>query len=162
MRSGTRAEAAGFTLLEVMVAVFVVAVVMGAALTFVQQNLARIVDARLELRALQLAEERMREIQSEANDGQLPAPGSSSGVFDEEGFAWEQEVEPYVVPTPPEYAGEGPAPSVFDVRTMRQREPTLLRVSLWVYPEDRDAAGFDPFVAILAGKPEIVDLGVEF
>ena len=47
---------AGFTLLEVMVAIFVFAVIMGALLTLVQENLARLGRARLETEAARLAE----------------------------------------------------------------------------------------------------------
>lgn len=145
---------AGFTLLEVTIAVFVVAVVMGSLITLVSQNLARLADARREVEALVAAEAQMREIQERAAAGELPGVGTRRGFDEEAGLEWELLVEPWAVPAPATWASAEPAPSVFDPTVLPGRGPRLLRVSLRVYPEEADPEAYEPFVAIVASPPE--------
>lgn len=143
----------GFTLLEVIVAVFVFASVMGALITMVQQNLARIADARYELQVLRLAEERIRAIQSAAESGTLPELGQSEGAFEEPhaDFFWELDVSRFKLPLPADYPEGEPLTSVFtDGPGGGGNPPGSLRlVELRVYPAAADPAAFDPMLAIL-------------
>ncbi len=94
----------GFTLLEVMVAVFVFAIIMGPLLTLVQQNLASLGRARLETDAALLAEERIREIQELAETDEFPEVGTDEGSFEppHEMLRWVATVEPYSIELPQE------------------------------------------------------------
>ncbi len=144
---------AGFTLLEVIVAVFVLAILMGALLTAVQQYIARLADAQLELRLLELAEQQMRTIQAGAESGVLPEFGRSEDVFDEpdSDFVWELEVTRYKLPVPADFPEDRPLPSVFTDAPAApgQIAGSLRLVSLRVYPAEADPAEFPPLIAIL-------------
>jgi type II secretory pathway pseudopilin PulG len=101
----SRRASPGFTLLEVIVAVFVFFTVMSILITLVSQNLRRTADAREELRAARLAEGKLREILFAAEKGELPEPGTNQGTFeaapeDEPVMAFEVAVENYAIPLP--------------------------------------------------------------
>jgi prepilin-type N-terminal cleavage/methylation domain-containing protein len=150
---------AGFTLLEVMIAIVVLGLVMGTLIERVTQNLGRLAEARLELRALQLAEERMRELESDARSGSLPELGRSAGDFDapDDDLAWELEVEGWNVPFPRSstrptspggiFAGGPPRPP--------NQAPTLVRALLWVHRTEEDPERVEPLIAILAAPPSL-------
>lgn len=149
----------GFTLLEVMVAVFILGTAMGMLLEYLGDHLARLADARRELEGAQLAAERLRELQSEVEAGVYPEPGRSEGQFEtpHDYLRWRLDVELGSLPRPPEWT-EGPPPSsVFaqpDLATGAPgTEPSLLRVTLWVFSEEvEDPESTSPYVVYLV-KP---------
>jgi len=84
-------KAKGFTLLEVLVALFVAAVTLTAASKAVSTAVDGMAASRDHTLALWLAENRLADIQSQ---GRLPAAGQAEGQADEGGLAlvWHQEV----------------------------------------------------------------------
>jgi prepilin-type N-terminal cleavage/methylation domain-containing protein len=161
----------GFTLLEVMVAIFVLGTVVGALLQLVQVHLTRLGEARRELEGARLAEARLREIQADATGGTLPELGRTEGEFEEHDYLlWELVVEPASIPLPDEMADQPPPSGVFsDGRTFiptgapapgEEDEPALLRVSLRVFHEDvEDPESVIPYVLYVVGQPELTGLG---
>jgi prepilin-type N-terminal cleavage/methylation domain-containing protein len=150
----------GFTLLEVMVAVFVFATVLGTLVAMVSTNLARLADARRELEATRRAEEIVRNAETNARLGLLPDFGTTGGVYDppDDDLRWEQVVEPFAVPLPPDLAAQRLPYSVFSsgpaVPTATgELEPGLRLVRVWVYPtaEERDAV--EPFAVVVSLPP---------
>ena len=142
-------------MLEVMVALFVFAVVMGALLTMVQENLARLGRARMETVAARLSEAKMREITATAMDsgeGEMNLE-SDAGVFDppNDMLRWELEVEPYAIPLSEKHQDRASSSSVFQQTDSGPRAdpPGLQRVVLRVFPEHEDMELIDPFVVIL-------------
>ena len=145
----TRRHSAGFTLLEVLVAVFVFALVMGTLISLVAQNVRRTADARQELRATRLAEGKLREILFAAEKGELPDLGSNQGTFegDDEDMAFEVDVEPYEIPLP-----RGAPKKVVDGSGIFAGggKSALRRVKLKVYPAVGGPEQAAPFVAFVA------------
>jgi prepilin-type N-terminal cleavage/methylation domain-containing protein len=147
----------GFTLLEVMVAIFVLGLVVGALLQMMQGLLARLADARHELDAARLAELRMRELQAGAAEGILPEIGSTQGEFDSpyDYLRWQLLVEETAVPLPDDLAGGPPTSSIFALGgpasgEENRSEPSLLRISLRAFPDQtRDPQRFEPYVLYL-------------
>ena len=156
----------GFTLLEVMVAVFVFAITMGTLLTLVQQNLARLGRARLETDAARLAEERLREIQELAETDEFPEVGTDEGTFEPpyEMLRWVATVEPYSIELPPEKEERISSSSVFALGdpATDDSEPSLRRVIVRIFPEDEEVELIDPFVTFLVTPLEPGDLPEEF
>jgi len=154
----TRRRADGFTLLEVIVAVFVFATVMGMLISLVSQNVRRMADARDELHRTRLAEQKLREVLFSAEKGQLPEAGRSQGNFegDDADLAFEIEVESYAVPAPRETpkqllesskmfaGGSGGAPA-------------LRRIVVKVFPATGSPDDAQPFVGFVAEKNEPVE-----
>ncbi|MCZ6713042.1 MAG: type II secretion system protein [Deltaproteobacteria bacterium] len=137
----------GFTLLEVMVAIFVFAIIMGTLLTLVQQNLARLGRARLETEAARLAEEHIRELQQAASD-EFPEVGTDEGTFEppHDGLRWVSTIEPYSVALPVDKEERAGSSSVF---ALGDSEPSLRRVIVRIFPEDGETELIDPFVTFL-------------
>ena len=143
----------GFTLLEVMLAVFVLGTVVGALSVLVSQNIKRLADARRDLEALRIGEERMQQLIERAAAGDVPEFGVEEGTLDDpnSGFGWQLTVEPYSIPMPPEHA-EDPLPSSVFAPWSEQPsgvEPSLRLVSLRVYPLERDPEEVEPFLTLL-------------
>jgi prepilin-type N-terminal cleavage/methylation domain-containing protein len=144
----------GFTLLEVVVAVFVLGTAVGALVQYLGDHLARLADARLELEAAQLAAERLREIRSEVEAGTYPEEGRTEGAFEapHEHLRWMLDVEPGTLALPILLADDVPRSSVFEQPapsggTGPAIEPSLLRITLRVVPENReDAESIPPYV----------------
>ena len=134
-------------------AVFVFAILMGALLTAVQQHIARLADAQLELRVLELAEREMRAIQAGAESGVLPEFGHTEAAFDEpdSDLFWELDVTPYKLPVPAGFHEGVPLPSIFSDAPAGARDVagSLRLVSLRVYPAEADPEQFLPLTAIL-------------
>lgn len=147
----------GFTLLEVMVALFVFAVVMGALLTMVQENLARLGRARMETVAARLSEAKMREIEAGSAEGSV-AVESDEGTFDppNDMLRWELEVEPFAIELSEEHQERASSSSVFQQTESGPgaEPPGLQRVVLRVFPEHEDVELIDPFVLILVQPPD--------
>ncbi len=146
----------GFTLLEVMVAIFVFAIIMGTLLTLVQQNLASLGRARLETEAAHLAEERIRELQAAAFD-EFPDVGTDEGTFEppNDGLRWVSTIELYSIELPVEKEELSGSSSVF---ALGDSEPSLRRVIVRVFPEDGEDELMDPFVTFLVTPLEPGDL----
>lgn len=148
-----RRSQAGFTLLEVIVAVFVLAIVMGALLMQETQYIARLAEAQRELRVLDLAEQQMRAIRVEAEAGVLPELGLTEAAFEEPDgdYVWELEVTRYKLPVPADFPDDAPLSSVFTdaPAAAGQIAGSLRLVSLRVYPAGADPAEFPPLIAIL-------------
>ena len=143
----------GFTLLEVMVSIFVFAIIMGTLLTLVQQNLARLGRARLETTAARLAEERIRELQQEAGSDEFPEDGTDEGTFEppDDGLRWVSTIEPYSIELPVDKEERAGSSSVF---ALGDSEPSLRRVILRIFPEDGEEELMDPFVTFLVAPLE--------
>jgi prepilin-type N-terminal cleavage/methylation domain-containing protein len=157
----------GFTLLEVMLAVFVLGIVIGALLELMGVHLSRLADARQELEAARLAEMRLRELRDTSTDGILPEIGRTEGVFEppNDYLHWELEVEETAVPLPADVP-EGPPPSsVFAVSGFAPElegavEPSLLRVALRVFPErEEDPESVVPYVLYVVQPVDEETLG---
>jgi prepilin-type N-terminal cleavage/methylation domain-containing protein len=149
----------GFTLLEVVVAVFVFATVMSALIVLVSSNLRRMADARDDLRTTRLAERKLREVLFTAEQGDLPDPGTTQGTFEgeDEDLAFEVEIAPYVVPIPrdaPEKAASG---SRMFSAGGNAGQPVLQRVVVKVFPAGQPAEAARPFVGFVAEKNEPVE-----
>ena len=145
----TRRPSAGFTLLEVIVAVFVFAIVMGSLISLVSQNVRQTANAREELRATRLAEGKLREILFAAEKGELPEIGTNQGTFegDDEDMAFEVDVEPYAIPLP-----EGASKKVATGSGIfvGGDKPAVRRVKLKVYRAEGTPDQAAPFVAFVA------------
>ena len=145
----------GFTLLEVLVATFVFAVVMGGLLTTLANATRHLATARAEVEAAQLAETIIRRIESEAQAGTLPELGIREGEFSppSDHLAWILNVEPYALPLPEALARRSEPPSpLFEQPGAFLQEPPMLRVDLRVYPVDQDPEASLPFLLLLV-KP---------
>ena len=143
----------GFTLLEVMLAVFVLGTVMGALVMLVTENLARVGEARRDLEALHRGQERVEELVSAAAGGNSPGFGDAEGMLDDPNseYAFQLSVEPYSISLPPDYEREGIPSSVFAPWSEQPTPvaPSLRLVSLRVYPLGRDPEQVEPFVMLL-------------
>lgn len=150
-------EEAGFTLLEVMVAIVVLGLVMGTLIARVTENLDRLGEARRELRSLLLAEERMRDLESDARDGTLPELGRTSGSFNapDDDLAWELDVEGWNVPFPRNTARPDSPGGIFAGGPPRppNQAPTVVRALLRVHAVEQDPEEVEPLIAILAAPP---------
>ncbi len=144
-----RTQSAGFTLLEVVVAVFVFAIVMGSLISLVSQNVRQTANAREELRATRLAEGKLREILFAAEKGELPDVGTNQGTFegDDQDMAFEVDVEPYALALP-----EGASKKVIAGSGIFAGggKPALRRVKLKVYRAEGDPEQAAPFIAFVA------------
>jgi prepilin-type N-terminal cleavage/methylation domain-containing protein len=142
----SRTRRHGFTLLEVVVAVFVFGTVMALLIQLVSQNLRRTADARDDLRATRLAEGKLRELLFQAEKGELPNPGTNQGNFegDDAEMAFEVTIAAYGVPLPqgaPKQVVEGSG--IF----AGGGKSALRRIVVKAFPADSDPALAAPFVA---------------
>jgi prepilin-type N-terminal cleavage/methylation domain-containing protein len=146
----------GFTLLEVLIAVFVLGSVLGSLLTMVGGNLARLSDARRELLEARLAEQRIREIEAEIQSGQEVRDGVDEGRFEapNDDLAWQVVVEPYRIPLPIGY-NAAPASPLFEMGDGDAADG-LRRVEVRVFAAERDPESARPFV-ILVLEPSLVE-----
>ncbi len=154
---GTR----GFTLLEVLIAMFVLALAIGGLITAMAQSFQKLADARQRLEQLELAEAQVRELDANAQSGALPELGHSSGTFDPpyERWAWDLVVEPWSLPLPEGYGGQGLPSSVFQPSgTSSPVQPSVRLVSYRVYPVDGSPDAEDPFVSLAVERvpPELI------
>lgn len=150
LRRSARARA-GFTLLEILIATFVFAVVMGGVMKTLTGTIGSLSRAREEVEASKLAEIRIREIEEAALSGEMPQPGRSEGTFPapSDHMAWILEVESYALPLPPELARrKGELASVFEQRRKGGGSGPILRVELRVYPVDGDPDRVSPFLLL--------------
>ena len=156
----------GFTLLEVMIAVFVLGITIGGLLQMVQDHLVRLADARRDLTASVEAEHRVREIQLAARNGILPDVGRTSGIVDDHDYLhWELIVEEDSLPRPVDDVEGPPSSSLFAEPGARGRaarpanpdipQASLLRVTVRVFQEDtEDPERIPPYVAYIVRPPD--------
>lgn len=161
--SGGRSR--GFTLLEVIVAVFVLATVLGALITIMSQNLHRLGEARDALHGSSLARSHAFAVLRGAGAEAIPTPGIQHGRFEapDDEWLWEQNVEATFLPLPADWTGPPPS-SLFQAPGRAARggargggRAPLLRVSVRAYRED---ASFDledepPFVLLLVNRSPV-------
>lgn len=154
-RHGSARE--GFTLLEVLVALFMFATVVGVLVSAVSTHIARLADAKGELRTMRRAEERLRAIETDARLGAAPEFGTTSGQFDgpDDDLSWELSVEPLVLPRPEELEGVRLAEdSIFSSEPPRRgapgEDPRLRLIVVRVFPTEGDPEEAEEFSILLA------------
>ncbi len=144
---------AGFTLLEVLLAVFVLATVMGGLSISLTQNLQAIGRARLRADAMRLAEARIRELSETALAGELPAFGTSEGEFEApyDQMLWELTVEPHPMPLRDPSPAAQESSSIFAPVSSAPgaQQPSVSRVVLRVFHEDDVPENAEPFVVFV-------------
>ncbi len=155
-------ERAGFTLIEVLIAVLIVSLVFGLLLESVTRNLADLSRARAGARASQLAADKVRELKVLLESGEKLEDGVKEGSFDEpdQDMRWQISVAPQTLPLPPDYKGEI-SPSPLFSASNEPRRPTkpgedapLRLVQVRVYAPGDDPEAFDPFVLLLTAPPD--------
>lgn len=110
--SSCPAHRGGFTILEVLVAIFVVGTVLSAIVALVGTNLSQLARVRSEIDQARLAEERLRAIESELMSDLEVRDGVEEGRFDppNEDLVWRTSVSPFSVPLPALDSGIREAP----------------------------------------------------
>ncbi len=164
---GEEGRRAGFTILEVMLAVFVLTITIGGLLEMVRDHLKHLANARRDLTASVEAEHRVRELQLAARDGILPDVGRTDGIVDDHDYLhWELIVEEASLPRPADDVEGPPSSSLFaEPRALRRRarrradpdvpEPSLLRVTVRVFQEGtEDPEKIPPYVAYIVRPPD--------
>lgn len=152
MRRSRPERSAGFTLLEVLIALVVFTTVMGGLLSAVSQGVRALGAAEREVALMELAQEQIRQIQSDAETGQAPELGEREGFFAEpyEQVRWQLVVEYFAYPLPERmsYAELAAARERSAIFADSVGQPTSLRlVVLRVF----DESGFellDPFTIL--------------
>ncbi len=160
MRSDSRR--AGFTLIEVLIAVLIVSLVFGLLLESVTRNLADLSRARAGARASQLAADRVRDLRLELGGGEKLEDGVEEGAFGEpdQDMRWQIRVAPQTLVLPPGYKGEISPSPLFSAsneppRAMKPGEEAPLRlVQVRVYAQGDDPESVDPFVVLLTAPPD--------
>ena len=149
----TRRE--GFTLLEVLLAVAILAMVLLPLVGMVSANLRRLSEARDELDAMRMAEQRAFEIESQMLAGSKVPSGSDEGVYEppHADLAWQVRVDNFVLPLPDGVDRE-------NVRSLLFKQPReggtspLRRIQVRVFPVTSGPEAADPFVLIVAPASE--------
>jgi prepilin-type N-terminal cleavage/methylation domain-containing protein len=155
----------GFTLIEVLIAAFVAAMVFGFLVSWMTQNLSAVHAARAEQHALLLGEQRAREFDLELRQSGLVEPGVEHGEFSapDDAFGWEISVEPWHLPLPADYEGESSPSPLFEPaqREREQDDPPLHRVSVRVFrlehPDVDLTAPFEFFGVVPGESPQTAD-----
>jgi len=158
-----RAEprASGFTLLEVLVAVFFLAVVISGLMTAVSQTIQSLSRARLDIEASDLAQEQLRGVALAAQQGTLPEPGTTEGSFEGEGnFRFELKVESFDVPVADDDRELAKRSSVFgasenDKPDSEDAGPSVRRITLRVYREEEGVESALPLTMFVTKPAEI-------
>jgi prepilin-type N-terminal cleavage/methylation domain-containing protein len=160
----------GFTLLEVLLAVFVFGTVMSVLLTLTSQSLQTLGTAKEELEATQLGETMMRDMLENVEDGKLPeigvtvgdvvlqapateASGLESDAEPASGSAYQYrlEIEPYTVPLSEDAKGDrATLSSLFTAPESSGATSSTVRITLRIHRADQDPEETLPFVMILA------------
>ena len=146
-------------------ALLIVSLVFGLLLESVTTNLSNIGRARLEARAMQLAEERARDLEYEIANGAVVEDGTSEGAYEEpdDDLRWQISVSAQTLDLPADYPGkESPSP-LFAVAGSREAArppgpddppPPLRLVEVRVYDADADPNDVDPFVLLVTSPPD--------
>ncbi len=154
----------GFTLVEVLAALLIVSLVFGLLLESVTTNLASIGRARLEARAMQLAEQRARELEQQIATGAPVEDGETEGVYEEpdDDLKWLVSVTPQTLDLPADYPLErspsplfAPAGTPPPVRSGPADPVAPLRlVEVRVFGIDDEPESVDPFVLLVTAPPD--------
>ncbi len=157
------ARAAGFTLIEVLAAVLIVSLVFGLLLESVTQNLAQLSRARLEARASELAELRVRELEAELDAGTVLGDGEQEGGYEppDDDLRWRVRVSPWTLPLPADYPEKLSPSPLFALPTQTpaplppgQAAPLRL-VEVRVFPADEeDPERVEPTTFFLTAPPD--------
>ena len=143
-------RAAGFTLLEVLLAVFFVALLMGGLVAASTQTVRDLSRTRDRIEANRLAEERARALAAEMRSGVLPDIGTTEGSFEEpnEHLRWELTVESYTVPHAEPLSEDTPSSTIFAEASTAPGapQPSVRRVTLRVFQEGFEPESGDAFV----------------
>ena len=161
MSSGrARAASSGFTLLEVILAVFVFVISMGGLLMIVQDSLARLADVRLESDAARLAEAQLRELTLATATGEELELGEDAGTYDppNDMLRWELSVEPWWIPLSEELKERAETSSLFEPEEAEFEVSALLRLTLRVFKENHEEQLVEPFVVFVVLPPDEADL----
>jgi prepilin-type N-terminal cleavage/methylation domain-containing protein len=154
----------GFTLLEVILAVFVFAIAMGALISMVGESLARLSRARLEANAARLAEEQLRELIAGEEAQEAIELGRDEGRFDppNDMLRWELTVESYGIPLDEEWGFLAESSGIFENKLSMGLgdPPSLNRATLRILLEDSQEDVVEPFVVFLV-EPLESDEGLE-
>ncbi len=154
----------GFTLLEVLLAVFVLATAMGTLLALMSDNLRALSRATLDAEAMGRAEERLREIAGQARQGELPQLGVEQGVFEEpyDAMHWELEVEVHPLALTDPTAERLATSSLFTLAggTGNEPKPSVRRVVMRVFHELQEPEDAQPLVLFLV-EPALEENGDE-
>lgn len=153
--------ARGFTLIEVLAAMLILALVGTALLSQVTDLTEQLRRSRDEDRAAAAGERYARELLAQLQGGgEIPEPGTQTGRFEteDEDLTWELEVEAYAVPLPGERAADRALSSVFTEPGGRRGEeqPSLRRLVLRVFREDLTGERVEaaqPFVLFAVEPP---------
>lgn len=152
MRSTERS--AGFTLLEVLIALVVFTTVMGGLLSTLSQSVRALGNAEIEVELMELARERMRKIQRDAENGTAPPLGESSGLFAEpyDHMRWQVTSEYFAYPLPARMTND-------EIEEARRRspvfaephgDPSSLRLVVLRVFDESGIEVLDPFTIITA------------
>jgi hypothetical protein len=143
----------------------IVSLVFGLLLESVTTNLADIGRARLEARAAQLAEQRVRELESEIASGAEVELGVSEGGYEapDEDLHWEITVSEHTLDLPEDYPGEESPSPLFArpgaalspaAQAVPGQAPPLRLVEVRVFEASAFAESADPFVLLVTAPPD--------
>ena len=140
----------GFTLLEVLLAVFVVGIVLGALISYTGSNLAALGDARRELTAFRLGEQKLREIETSLVGASAIRDRVDRGGFEADpDWAWEARIETVALALPQGFDDDPPS----DIFGAPNGTSPVRRVTLRVYSQDTDPDEGEPLVVFLVEAP---------
>jgi len=143
-------RAGGFTLLEVLLAVFFVALLMGGLVAASTQTIRDLSRTRDRIEANRRAEERARALAAEMRSGVLPDLGTTEGSFEapDDHLHWQQVVEPYTVPHAEPVSEDTPSSSIFAEPSTAPGapQPSVRRVTLRVFEDGFEPESGDAFV----------------
>ena len=163
----------GFTLLEVLIAVFVFGTVMSTVVVLATQSMTALASAKDEIQASELGEGMMRRMLDEFESGKLPEVGRTEGAVEiappseseladpsaQPAFQYRLDVEPYTVPLPqgtPRGTDAAALSNLFvSVNPRTGAKPPTLRVVLRIFPDGADPERATPFVMMLAEPAEV-------
>lgn len=140
----------------------IVSLVFGLLLESVTRNLADLGRARLEARAMQLAEQRVREVEQEIKAGTPLEDGVTEGTFDEpdNDLRWHVTVSEQTLALPDDYPGkESPSPLFTAAGApapapVTGQVPPLRLVEVRVFPLEVEPETVDPFVLLVTAPPD--------
>lgn len=142
-------RAAGFTLLEVLLAVFVFATVMTALIVLVTDSVRNLTRARHEAHAAALAESQLRELLLTADPDEILELGVREGTYEppDDAVRWELSIEGFGIPLPDELAEQASSSTIFrnPDRTQDMDEPSVRHLTLRVFEGDTGRELIDPF-----------------
>jgi prepilin-type N-terminal cleavage/methylation domain-containing protein len=145
-------RSAGFTLIEVVIAVLIFGLVMGVLQEYVGTSLRRLSSARDEVVANELGKATLRDVATKIEAGEAVA--SETGRYENPDYMrYELTVEPYVLALPEtvkKVSGEPPLSSIFEPSRSPEDGTPLRRVVVRVYREELGPESAVPLVAVLS------------